>query len=132
MFIDGTFVDGQVDRFFGIVFGVTETSGYYFGVSPWQFYVILEYHADDNLWEILELEWSGAVHASYATNNLEVRVLPTGQTRTVDILMYLNSTLIHTIYDRPAVNGLVGMGMDFHDVTARSDNLIYEEIEAAP
>jgi hypothetical protein len=132
MSIDGTFDDGQVDRFFGIVFGVTETSGYYLGISPWQFYIILEYHADGDWWKILAFEWSGAVKASYATNNFEVRVQPGSQAGMVDTSIYLNGRLIFTVYNKPAIDAMVGLGMNFHDVTVNYDNFVFEEIEAAP
>ena len=72
--VDGTFVDGQVDRFFGIVFGIAEGKSYYLGISPWQFYIVAEYHEDGDWWETLAFDWSGAVNASYATNTFEVRV----------------------------------------------------------
>jgi hypothetical protein len=130
--VDGTFIDGQVDRFFGIVFGVSETSGYYLGISPWQFYVILEYHPDGDWWEVRAIEWSGAVNGSYATNNFEVRVQPAAQAGTVDYFVYLNGTMVFAQYNQPAVSAQVGLGMDFHDVTVSYDNFEYEEIEAVP
>jgi hypothetical protein len=131
MSVEGAFIDGQVDRFFGIVFGMTETSGYYLGISPWQMYIILEYHRDGDWWEVLEVEWSGAVNASYATNTFEVRVQPGAQTGTVDTFLYLNDTLIFTRYNQPARGAQVGLAMNFHDVTVSYDNFIFEEIEAA-
>ena len=127
-FVDGTFVDGQVDRFFGIVFGVSESTGYYLGISPWQFYIIAEYQVDGDWWEVREMEWSGAVNASYATNNFEIFVQPGSQAGMVDILLYLNSQPIYTFYNRPATESMVGLAMNFHDVTVKYDNLIYEEI----
>lgn len=128
MFVDGTFVDGQVDRFFGIVFGVSETTGYYLGISPWQFYIIAEYQVDGDWWEVREMEWSGAVNASYATNNFEIFVQPGSQAGMVDILLYLNSQPVYTFYNRPATESMVGLAINFHDVTVKYDNLIYEEI----
>ena len=130
--IDGTFVDGQVDRFFGIVFGVAEGKSYYLGISPWQFYIVAEYHEDGNYWETLAFDWSGAVNASYATNNFEVRVQPTTQPGMVDTFIYLNGQLIFTLYNKPAYDAQVGLGINFHDVTVSYDNLVYEEIEVAP
>ena len=130
--IDGTFVDGQVDRFFGIVFGVAEGKSYYLGISPWQFYIVAEYHEDGDWWETLAFEWSGSVNASYATNTFEVRVAPASQAGMVDIFIYLNDDLIHTLYNKPAYDAQVGLGINFHDVTVSYDNLVYEEIEVAP
>jgi hypothetical protein len=131
-FVDGTFVEGQVDRFFGIVFGVTEETGYYLGISPWQFYVIAEYDPDDELWYILKMEWGEAVKAGYFTNNFEVRVQPASKEDMVDIFIYLNSTLILAFYNQPAVEGMVGLAMNYHDMTVKYDNLIFEEIEVEP
>jgi hypothetical protein len=131
MSVQGTFIDGQVDRFFGIVFGMSENSGYYLGISPWQFYVLLEYHPDGDWWEGLDIQWSGTVNASYATNTFEVRVQPGSQAGTVDMFVYLNDTLIFTRYNQPARAAQVGLAMNFHDVMVRYDNFIFEEIEAA-
>ncbi len=131
MSVQGTFVDGQVDRFFGIVFGMSESSGYYLGISPWQFYVLLEYHPDGDWWEGLDFQWSGTVNPSYATNTFEVRVQPGSQAGTVDMFVYLNDSLIFTRYNQPAISAQVGLAMNFHDVTVRYDNFIFEEIEAA-
>ena len=38
--VDATFIDGQVDRFFGVFVGDANGKQYYFGISPWQFYII--------------------------------------------------------------------------------------------
>ena len=129
MSVEGTFIDGQVDRFFGIVFGVTTTSAYYVGISPWQFYIVAEYHADGDWWEARAFEWSGAVNASYATNTFEVTVQPAAQAGMVDTFVYLNDLLIFTLYNRPAADAQVGLAMDYHDVTVNYDNWLYEEIE---
>lgn len=132
MSVDGAFIDGQVDRFFGIVFGMSDTSGYYLGISPWQFYILKQYHPDDDYWEWLDLQWSGTVNPSYATNTFEVQVQPGSQAGTVDLFVYLNDTLIFTRYNQPALSVQVGLAIDLHDVTVRYDNFIFEEIEAAP
>ena len=128
--IDGTFVDGQVDRFFGIVFGIAEGTGYYLGISPWQFYIVAKYHEDTDWWETLAFDWSGAVNASYATNTFEIRVQPASQAGMVDTFIYLNGSLIFSLYNKPAYDAQVGLGINFHDVTVSYDNLVFEEIEA--
>jgi len=130
MSVDGTFVDGQVDRFFGIIFGVTDTSGYYLGISPWQFYIITEFHTDGDWWEeVRAFVWSGDVNGSYATNNFEVKVQPAFQAGMVDYFVYLNDVLLYSQYNQPALPAQVGLGMDFHDVTVSYDNFEYEELE---
>ena len=131
MSVDGTFVDGQVDRFFGIVFGMSETSGYYLGISPWQFYVLLQYHPDGNWWEGIDFQYSGIVKPGYGTNTFAVRMQPGAQAGTVDMFVYLNDTLIFTRYNQPPLRTQVGLAMNFHDLTVRYDNFIFEEIEAA-
>ena len=129
--VDGTFVDGQVDRYFGIVFGVGEGKDYYYlGISPWQYYIVAQHHEDGDWWDTLAFDWSGAVNASYATNTFEVRVQPASQAGMVDTLIYLNGRLIFTLYNKPAYDAQVGLGINFHDVTVSYDNLVFEEIEA--
>ncbi len=129
--IDGTFVDGQVDRFFGIIFGFTKASAYYLGISPWQFYIVAEYDEESDWWETLAFDWSGAVNASYATNNFEIRVSPATQEGMVDTFVYLNGKLIFSLYNKPARDAQVGLGINFHDVTVKYDNLVFEEIESS-
>ncbi len=49
-----------------------------------------------------------------------------------DIFIYLNDDLIHTLYNKPAYDAQVGLGINFHDVTVSYDNLVFEEIEVEP
>ena len=42
-----------------------------------------------------------------------------------------NDTLTFTRYNQPPLRTQVGLAMNFHDLTVRYDNFIFEEIEAA-
>ena len=129
MAVDGTFIDGQVDRFFGIVFGDSGGTAFYLGISPWQFYIVGEYHQDGDWWEVVDFQWSGAVNASYATNHFEVTAQPGSMAGTVDYYLSLNGSTVYVIYGRPAVAARVGLAMDWHAVTVNYDNWEYVELE---
>jgi len=127
--VEGTFVDGQVDRFFGVFVGDNNGKQYYFGISPWQLYIIGQHTDEGDSWEVLDAQWSGTVKASYATNKFEVSVVPAYQRGTADYIFSLNGSTIYILNGRPAVGSRVGLAMDWHAVSVNYDNWSYEEIE---
>jgi len=127
--VDATFVDGQVDRFFGIFVGDANGKQYYFGISPWQFYVILQHIDEGEKWESMDFHWSGSVNASYSTNHIEVAIKPAFQPNTGDYLFSLNGTTLYIIYGVPVSPSRTGLAMDYHAMTASYDNWEYVEIE---
>lgn len=127
--VDGTFIDGQVDRFFGVFVGDANGKQYYLGISPWQYYIIGQHIDEGDTWEVLDFRWSGAVKASYATNHFEVAIRPASQPNTADYYFSLNGSNIYIIYGRPVVPSKAGLAMDWHAVTANYDNWEYVEIE---
>jgi hypothetical protein len=127
--VDATFLDGQVDRFFGVFVGDAYGKQYYFGISPWQFYFIGQHSNEGDSWDVIDAQWSGAVNASYATNNFEVKVQPAFKQNTADYVFSLNGSVVYIIYAKPVVPSQTGLAMDWHAVTASYDNWTYEEIE---
>lgn len=127
--VDATYIDGQVDRFFGIYVGGVDGKQYYFGISPWQFYVIAQHFDKGDSYDILSFQWSGTVNGSYATNTFAVDVLPAAQPNTADYFFKLNGKSIYVLYGRPVVPSTVGLAMDWHAVTASYDNWSFVEVE---
>jgi hypothetical protein len=127
--VDATFVEGQVDRFFGVFVGDADGKQYYLGISPWQFYIIAVHTDDGDSWEVLDFQWSGAVKASYATNHFEVKIQPAYQPNTADYLFSLNGSTLFIIYGTPIKPSKAGLAMNWHAVTANYDNWEYLEIE---
>ena len=127
--VDGTFIDGQVDRFFGVFVGDAKGKQYYFGISPWQFYIIGQHTDEGDSWEVLDFQWSGTVNGSYATNHFKITIKPAYQPNTADYLFSLNDSIVYIIYGIPVGPSKVGLGMDWHAVTVSYDNWQYVEIE---
>lgn len=129
MAVDATFIDGQVDRFYGITFGTNNTTLYFMGVSPWGFYLISRYYYEDRYWADIAFVQSGSVVGSYGTNHIEVYVQPSSNPNFADYMVYLNGDLINAIYTRPAVDTWVGLAVDFHAQVVAYDNFEYIVIE---
>jgi hypothetical protein len=127
--VDGTFLEGQVDRFFGVFVGDANGEQYYLGISPWQYYVVGKHYDENDSWDVLDLKWSGAVVPSYGTNHFEVAVKPAKQPDTADIFFTLNGSTIYIVYGVPVGPSKVGLAMDWHAVTANYDNWSFVEIE---
>jgi hypothetical protein len=127
--VDANFIDGQVDRFFGVFVGDINGKQYYFGISPWQLYIIGQHTDEGDSWEILDGAWSGIVNASYATNHFEVTIQPAYQPNTADYIFSLNGTTVYIIYGVPIRPSKAGLAMDWHAVTTNYDNWEYLEIE---
>jgi hypothetical protein len=129
MAVDVTFVDGQVDRYFGIVGPVTQEHIYYAGLSPWQFFTVRDYDFKAQIVKNLKSAENSLVKASKATNHFEVVVKPASSKGSVDIFFSLNGQSIYVVYDKPATESFVGLGMSFHSVAVAYDNFEYEELE---
>jgi hypothetical protein len=127
--VDATFVEGQVDRFFGVFVGDAKGKQYYFGISPWQLYIVGRHIDENDSWEILDGQWSGVVKASYATNHFEVSIRPAIQRNTGDYIFSLNGSNVYIIYGIPVSPSRAGLAMDWHAVTSNYDNWEYLEIE---
>jgi hypothetical protein len=127
--VDGTFVDGQVDRFFGVFVGDENGKQNFFGISPWQFYIIGTHVDEGDTWEIIDFQWSGNVHGSYETNHFKVTVKPAYQPNTADYLFSLNGSIVYVMYSRPVRPSRTGLAMDWHSMTVNYDNWKYVEIE---
>ena len=129
MEVDATFVDGQVDRFYGIIFADSETDMYFLGVSPWGYYIVAQFHYDDKYWDTIKFTESSAVVGSYGTNHREVSVQPSNDPKFADYMLYLNDTLITAIYTRPVASSWVGFYVDYHAQVVAYDNFQYIVIE---
>jgi hypothetical protein len=127
--VDATFLEGQVDRFFGVMVGNADGEQNYLGISPWQFYVVRHHYDSGDSWDVHDIQWSGVVKASYATNHYEVEVRPANKPNTADIIFILNGTSIYLAYGVPAKLSTVGIAMDWHAVTANYDNWEYTVLE---
>ena len=127
--VDVTFIDGEVDRTYGIVFAESEDSAYYLGVSPWGGYIIERYDFATALWTTLAGQWSGSVVGGYGTNHFEVFVQPSANGNLVEYWIYLNGDLLYTVYNRPLVDTGVGIAMAYHAQIAAYDNWEYVVIE---
>ncbi len=127
--VDANFIEGQVDRFFGVFVGGADGKQYYLGISPWQYYIVGQHIDDGDTWDVLDFKWSGVVKASYATNHFEVSVRPSLEPNTADFIFTLNGTNVYIINSRPVGPSTVGVAMDWHAVKANYDNWSYVEIE---
>jgi len=132
--VDATFVDGQVDRFFGLLAPIFFNSGgqydrlFYLGLSPWQYYTIRDYNYDDGEIKQLAFKNSSAVKPGRATNRFEITVNPGNSDVTVDVTFYLNGKSLYTFPSLKATPSWVGLGMSFHSTTVAYDNFEYEEL----
>jgi hypothetical protein len=130
MSVDVTFVEGQVDRFFGVVGPVTKDHIYYLGISPYQYYTVRDYDYSIGKLKELAFKQSGVVRASKFTNHLEISVEPAASAGKMDIHFSVNGTSVYVLYDQPIFASSTGFAMSFHSTTVAYDNFMYEEIEA--
>ncbi len=127
--VEANFMEGQVDRFFGVIAGIVEKKGaIYVGISPWGYYSIRDYNLENIGVKELAFKQSGIVVASRGTNIFEVDAKP-GSKGTVDYYFTLNGKRLYVLSGKPAVPSMVGLGMSFHAVTVAYDNFEYEEVE---
>jgi hypothetical protein len=129
MAVDVTFIEGNVDRYFGVIFADGEKFTYYLGISPWGFYTIDRWDYDNSHWDNLGFKQSSAVIPSYGTNHIEVLVQPTTKEGYADYYIYLNDTLVQVLYTLEVTPTWVGLGMNYHAQVAAYDNWEYVVIE---
>lgn len=130
MSVDVTFVDGQVDRFFGVIGPVSKDHIYYMGLSPFQAAVVRDYDYSVGLLKPLANDTQGLVKAGKATNHLEIIVKPAANNPALmDVYFMLNGKNFYVLTGRKAEKSMVGLAMSFHSVTVAYDNFYYEEIE---
>lgn len=129
MAVDVTFIEGEVDRFFGVIFADGNDYVYYLGISPWGFYTIDRWHWEQSYWENMSFAQSDAVFGSYATNHIEVIVQPAADPEYADYYIYLNDNLVKVIYTMKVEPTWVGLGMNYHAQVAAYDNWEYVVIE---
>ena len=129
MAVDITFVEGQVDRLFGILGPVTEDHVYLLGISPWQAAFVMDYDYTAGYVKPLYRKMSSVVKAGKATNHFEVTVKPGTNSALMDVYFALNGNTFYVLSGRKAEESMVGLGMDFHSETAAYDNFEYEELE---
>jgi hypothetical protein len=132
--VDAIFVDGQVDRYFGLIAPLfreadgTVKSLYYLGMSPWQFLTIREYNFVKDLTNNVVTKTSGAVKPGKTVNHLEIVVKQASQNGMVDISFNMNGQSVGILYSQPAKSAWVALGMSYHSVTVAYDNFEYEEL----
>lgn len=132
--VDATFMDGQVDRYFGLIAPLfrredgTASRLYYMGLSPWQFMTIRDYDLTRDLIKNVVTKSSGAVRAGKLTNRLEIIVKPAEQNGMVDLFFNMNGQTVGVVYSQPASAAWAALGMSFHGTTVAYDNFEYEEL----
>ena len=129
MAVDVTFIEGEVDRYFGVIFADGEKYLYYLGISPWGFYTIDRWHWEDKYWDSVAFEQSSAIVPSYGTNHIEVIVKPATNTEYADYYVYINDILVRVLYSLKVEPTWVGLGMNYHAQVAAYDNWEYVVIE---
>jgi hypothetical protein len=129
MAVDVTFIDGEVDRFFGVIFADGTKYVDYLGISPWGFYTIERWHYDEGYWEKIAFEQSSAVIGSYGTNHLEVIVQPASKAGYADYYIHINDSVVKVLYNLEVEPTWVGLGMNYHAQVAAYDNWEYVVIE---
>lgn len=129
MAVDVTFIDGEVDRFFGVIFADGDKYLYYLGISPWGFYTLDKWQYDESYWENLAFEQSNAVIGSYSTNHIEVEIKPTSKAGYADYYIYINDSVVRVLYSVKVTPTWVGLGMNYHAQVAAYDNWEYVVIE---
>lgn len=128
--VDATFIDGQVDRFFGVLGPVTDLHVYYLGISPFQAYVVRHYDYEAHLLKGLASKGGASqVYPGKKTNRFEIQIKPTKKEFVADVVFMLNGKAIYTLYGWSVEPSYPGLGMSFHSVTVAYDNFEYEEYE---
>jgi len=125
MSVDVTFLDGQVDRYFGILAPFTADHIYYMGISPYQLAIVRDYDYSAGLLKTLTSSSGRLVKPGAATNHFEVEVKPASDSNLVDIYYSLNGKTYYVLNSRKAEESLVGLGMSYYSVTVAYDNFEY-------
>lgn len=133
--VDVTFVDGQVDRYFGMLAPMSFGPDgeylrlFYMGLSPWQAYTIRDYnYAEEVLKQLASKDSAGIVKPGKAANRLEITVKPGKTDSTVDITFGMNGKILYVYPSVTMPPSWVGLGMSFHSTTVAYDNFEYEEL----
>jgi hypothetical protein len=71
--------------------------------------VVGQHFDKGDAWDVLDIQWSGAVKASYATNHYEVEVRQGNKPNTTDFIFSPNGTSVYVVYDVPAKRAPWGM-----------------------
>jgi hypothetical protein len=129
MSVDVTFIEGEVDRFFGVFFADGTKDSYYLGISPWGYYTLDRWDYTDQYWDHLALKQSNAVIGSYGINHIEINVKPAAKEGYADYFIYINNNLVEVIYTHEVEPTWVGLAMDYHAQVAAYDNWEYVVIE---
>ena len=130
MSFDAGFIEGQVDRFFGMVAAENRDYMVYFGISPYQYFHVGKYDEQLNDWVLsTRPSFSSAIKGTYGTNHLEVIVQPDDSGGSVNFTFKINGKNVYTLYDLPAVSSKVGFAISWQAMGVWFDNFEYEEIE---
>jgi hypothetical protein len=125
--VDATYVEGQVDRDFGVQVE-NEKFALYVGISPWQAYEISKYDWKTESWTQVTFKWSSLVKASKATNHLEIETKPSTKAGQVDIYVKINGTTAYVLYGQDALPSIPAFGVAWHAMGVAFDNFSYEEL----
>ncbi len=132
MSADMTFVEGQVDRYFGFVSAENRDFTIFFGISPWQFAIVTKWDNSLRNWTDLISQsqmWNGMVKPSYATNHLEAIVQPNADGSSADYIFKINGKTAYVINKQPARISQVGFAIGWQAMGVWYDNFEFEEIE---
>jgi hypothetical protein len=124
--VDATYVEGQVDRDFGVQME-NDKFVIYVGISPWQAYSISKYDWTTERWTQLTFKWSSLVKASKGTNHLEIEAKPSTKAGQVDIYIKINGTVAYVLYGQEALPSIPAFGVAWHAMGVAFDNFSYEE-----
>jgi hypothetical protein len=126
--VDATYIEGQVDRFFGVQIENKKFT-IFVGISPYQAYYIGKWDYKLEQWTRLQLKMSTLVKASKATNHLEIVSKPAKQSGLVDIYIKINGTVAYVLYGQEALPTIPAFVVDYHSMGVAYDNFSYGELE---
>jgi hypothetical protein len=132
MAVDVRHIDGETDRSYGLMMGLTRQALITFEISPLYLFTIgLRYDLAYQSARILNLNWkqvlSGLVRPGHELNRIEIKMNPTGPA-TADLYFRVNGRNAFVLYNQPVEPGGVGLIMDSFAVRAAFDNFEFEEL----
>jgi hypothetical protein len=132
MAVDVRHIDGETDRSYGLMMGLTRQAMITFEISPLFLFTLgLRYDMAYQSARILNLNWkqvlSGLVRPGHEVNRIEIKMNPTGPA-TADWYFRVNGRNAFVLYNQPVEPGGVGLIMDSFAVRAAFDNFEFEEI----
>ncbi len=128
MSVDATYVEGQVDRTFGVQM-MNQKFALYLGISPFQAYSISKYDWETDQWTDLTFKWSTLVKASKAPNHLEIEAKPAVKEGQVDIYIKINDKTAYVLYGQDALLSVPAFGVAWHAMGVAFDNFSYEVLK---